>query len=194
MAVLVAAIIMESFSFRTAIIESNHVRGSRSWPEFVRTARAPELPVILLEDFAALLGLVFALFGVGMTLVTHDGHWDAVGTAMIGVLLVCVAVVLAIEMKSLLVGEGATPEDVRAIRGALVGPGVGSVIHMRTLHLGPEELLVAAKIGVDGAASASDVANAIDAAEQRVREAVPIARVIYLEPDLDRGRAGATAW
>ena len=193
-AVLVAAIIMESFSFRTAIIESNHVRGSRSWPEFVRTARAPELPVILLEDFAALLGLVFALFGVGMTLVTHDGHWDAVGTAMIGVLLVCVAVVLAIEMKSLLVGEGATPEDVRAIRGALVGPGVGSVIHMRTLHLGPEELLVAAKIGVDGAASASDVANAIDAAEQRVREAVPIARVIYLEPDLDRGRAGATAW
>jgi cation diffusion facilitator family transporter len=193
-AVLVAAIIMESFSFRTAIIESNHVRGRRSWAEFVRTARAPELPVILLEDFAALLGLVFALFGVGMTLFTHDGHWDAVGTAMIGVLLVLVAVVLAIEMKSLLVGEGATPEDVRAIRGALVGPGVGSVIHMRTLHLGPEELLVAAKIGVHGADSAADVATAIDAAEQRVREAVPIARVIYLEPDLDRGRAGATAW
>jgi cation diffusion facilitator family transporter len=193
-AVLVVAIVMESFSFRTAILESNHVRGRRSWAEFIRTARAPELPVILLEDFAALLGLVFALFGVGMTLFTHDGHWDAVGTAMIGVLLVVVAVVLAIEMKSLLVGEGATPEDLRAIRGALVGPGVGSVIHMRTLHLGPEELLVAAKIGVQGADSAADVATAIDAAEQRVREAVPIARVIYLEPDLDRGRAGATAW
>jgi cation diffusion facilitator family transporter len=190
-AVLLAAIAMEGFSFRTAITESNLVRGSRSWPEFVRTARAPELPVILLEDFAALLGLLFALFGVGMTLLTHDGHWDAVGTAAIGVLLVVVAVVLAVEMKSLLVGEGATPEHETAIRSALVGPGVGSVIHMRTLHLGPEELLVAAKIGVDGADSAADVASAIDAAERRVRDAVPIARVIYLEPDLDRRRTGA---
>jgi cation diffusion facilitator family transporter len=193
LAVLVAAIAMEGFSFRTAIHESNQVRGERSWPQFVRTARAPELPVILLEDFAALLGLVFALFGVGLTLLTGDGHWDAVGTAAIGVLLVLVAVVLAIEMKSLLVGEGATPEHVRAIEAALVGPGVGRVIHMRTLHLGPEELLVAAKIGVDGAASAGDVAQAIDAAERRVRGAVPIARVIYLEPDLDRGRTGASA-
>jgi cation diffusion facilitator family transporter len=192
LAVLVAAIVMEGFSFRTAIHESNQIRGERSWPEFVRTARAPELPVILLEDFAALLGLGLALFGVGLTLLTDDGHWDAVGTAAIGVLLVLVAVVLAIEMKSLLVGEGATPEHVRAIEAALVGPGVGRVIHMRTLHLGPEELLVAAKIGVDGAASAGDVAQAIDAAEQRVRGAVPIARVIYLEPDLDRGRAGAS--
>ena len=191
-AVLLAAIVMEGFSFRTAIHESNQVRGERSWPEFVRTARAPELPVILLEDFAALLGLLFALFGVGMTLVTEDGHWDAVGTAAIGVLLVLVAVVLAVEMKSLLVGEGATPEHVRAIESALVGPGVGRVIHMRTMHLGPEELLVAAKIGVDGADSAGDVARAIDDAERRVRGAVPIARVIYLEPDLDRGRSGAS--
>jgi len=193
-AVLLAAIVMEGFSFRTAIAESNQVRGNRSWPEFIRTARAPELPVILLEDFAALVGLVLALFGVGMTLLTDDGHWDAVGTAAIGVLLVTVAVILAIEMKSLLVGEGATPEHVRAIRTALVGPGVGSVIHMRTLHLGPDELLVAAKIGVEGADSAAEVARAIDAAERRVRDAVPIARVIYLEPDLDRGRAGASAW
>ena len=192
-AVLLAAIVMEGFSFRTAIAESNQVRGNRSWPEFVRTARAPELPVILLEDFAALVGLVLALFGVGMTLLTHDGHWDAVGTAAIGVLLVTVAVILAIEMKSLLIGEGATPEHVREIRTALLGPGVGSVIHMRTLHLGPDELLVAAKIGVEGADSAAEVARAIDAAERRVRDAVPIARVIYLEPDLDRGRAGASA-
>jgi cation diffusion facilitator family transporter len=194
LAILVAAIVMEGFSFRTAIAESNQVRGNRSWPEFIRTARAPELPVILLEDFAALIGLVLALFGVGMTLLTHDGHWDAVGTAAIGVLLVAVAAILAIEMKSLLVGEGATPEHARAIRTALLGPGVESVIHMRTLHLGPDELLVAAKIGVEGADSAAEVARAIDAAEQRVRDAVPIARVIYLEPDLDRGRAGASAW
>ena len=184
--VLVAAIGMEGYSFRTAIHESNAVRGDRSWKDFVRTAKAPELPVILLEDLAALLGLVFALFGVVLTLLTDDGRWDAVGTAAIGVLLVLVAAVLAVEMKSLLVGEAATPEAVRRIEAALVGPGVSSIIHMRTLHLGPEELLVAAKIAVPPTESAADVAEAIDAAEVRVREAVPIARVIYLEPDIRR--------
>ena len=184
--VLVAAIAMESYSFRTAVIESNHVRGERSWANFVRTAKAPELPVILLEDAGALLGLVFALFGVSLTLVTGDGRWDAAGTAMIGVLLVVIAAILAVEMKSLLLGEGATPEHVRAIEVALPGEGVESVIHMKTLHLGPEELLVAAKIAVPAAATADQVAEAIDAAERRIRAAVPIARVIYLEPDLRR--------
>ena len=182
--VLLVAIVMESFSFRTAIVESNHVRGSQSWKDFVRRAKAPELPVILLEDLGALVGLVFALFGVSMTLLTGDGRWDAIGSAMIGVLLVVIAIILAIEMKSLLLGEGATPEHLRAIEAALPGEGVASIIHMKTLHLGPEELLVAAKIAVDGGDSAADVARAIDAAEKRVREAVPIARVIYLEPAL----------
>jgi cation diffusion facilitator family transporter len=185
-AVLVAAIAMEGYSFRTAIHESNQVRGERSWKAFVRTAKAPELPVILLEDLAALLGLVFALFGVSMTLLTDEGRWDAVGTAAIGVLLVAVAAVLAVEMKSLLLGEAATPDMVRRIESALVGEGVASIIHMKTLHLGPEELLVAAKIAVPPTESAADVADAIDAAEVRVREAVPIARVIYLEPDIHR--------
>jgi cation diffusion facilitator family transporter len=184
--VLVAAIVMESYSFRTAVHESNEVRGEQSWMAFVRTAKAPELPVILLEDLAALCGLVFALFGVSMTLLTGNGRWDAVGTAMIGVLLVVVAAVLAIEMKSLLLGEGATPDNVRAVEAALVGEGVSSIIHMKTLHLGPEELLVAAKIAVAATDSATDVAQAIDAAERRVRAAVPIARVIYLEPDIRR--------
>ena len=188
-AVLLAAIGMEGFSFRTAIAESNRERGDRSWAQFVRTAKAPELPVVLLEDSAALLGLVFALFGVAMTLLTGDGRWDSVGTAMIGLLLVVVAVVLAIEMKSLLLGEGATPDNVRAIEGALAGEGVESVIHMRTMHLGPEELLVAAKVAVQPTNSAADVASAIDAAERRVRAAVPIARVIYLEPDIRRPEA-----
>ena len=182
--VLVAAIVMEGFSFRTAVVESNHVRGTRSWKDFVRTAKEPELPVILLEDLGALCGLVFALFGVGMTLVTHNGLWDAIGTSMIGFLLIVIAAVLAVEMKSLLVGEGATPENVRAIEAALPGHGVESIIHMKTLHVGPEELLVAAKIAVPPGSTAAQVADAIDAAEQRVREAVPIARMIYLEPDL----------
>jgi len=183
--VLVIAIVMESFSLRTAVIESNHVRGKASWVHFVRRSRSPELPVVLLEDIGALLGLVFALFGVVLTLVTGDGVWDAVGTAMIGVLLVVIAVVLAIETKSLLLGEAGTPEAVTAIETALVnGDGVDRIIHMKTLHLGPDELLVAAKIAVTPNATASDVAQMIDAAEARVREAVPIARVIYLEPDI----------
>ncbi|HEX6921589.1 MAG TPA: cation diffusion facilitator family transporter [Actinomycetes bacterium] len=188
--VLVVAIALESFSFRTAIIESNHVRGGQSWREFIRRAKAPELPVVLLEDFAALLGLVFALFGVGLTLVTDDGVWDGIGTVLIGVLLVSVAVVLALETKSLLLGESATPEAVRRIGAALVAdPSVLRVIHMKTLHLGPEELLVAAKIAVPHDATAAEVARAIDAAEERVRDAEPTARVIYLEPDIYSERA-----
>jgi len=197
-AVLVVAIGLEGFSFRTAIVESNHVRGSRSWVGFIRTAKAPELPVILLEDFAALLGLVFALFGVSMTLVTGNGIWDAVGTAMIGTLLVLVAIILAIEMKSLLIGESATPDQVRAIKAALEGgedSAVQRVIHLRTLHLGPEELLVGAKLAVGSQVNGHQIAAAIDAAEQRAREAVSGLRlVMYLEPDIDRGPSDPLPW
>ena len=197
-AVLVVAIGLEGFSFRTAIVESNHVRGSRSWVGFIRTAKAPELPVILLEDFAALLGLVFALFGVSMTLVTGNGIWDAVGTAMIGTLLVLVAIILATEMKSLLIGESATPDQVRAIKAALEGDeesAVQRVIHLRTLHLGPEELLVGAKLAVGSQVNGHQIAAAIDAAEQRAREAVSGLRlVMYLEPDIDRGPSDPLPW
>jgi cation diffusion facilitator family transporter len=185
--VLVLAIGLESYSFRTAIHESNEVRGSLGWRDFIRRAKAPELPVVLLEDLAALIGLVLALLGVGLTLLTDDGTWDGAGTVAIGVLLVCVAVVLAAETKSLLLGEAATPDAVRRIETALVAdPSVRRVIHMKTLHLGPEELLVAAKIAVAATDSAAEVAAVIDAAEVRVREAEPAARVIYLEPDIDR--------
>jgi divalent metal cation (Fe/Co/Zn/Cd) transporter len=141
--------------------------------------------VVLLEDFAALIGLVFALFGVTLTLLTDNGIWDGIGTVLIGLLLVCVAVVLAIETKSLLIGESATREHVSQIETALVdGDEIERIIHMKTMHLGPEELLVAVKVGVPRAASAADIARAIDAAENRIRAAVPIARVIYIEPDI----------
>ncbi|MCB2174973.1 MAG: cation diffusion facilitator family transporter [Actinomycetales bacterium] len=182
--VLLAALVMEGLSLRTAVHEATPAKGRETWWRFIRTSRSPELPVVLLEDSGALLGLCFALFGVSMTLVTGDGRWDAVGSAAIGLLLVVIAVVLARETKSLLLGEAATPEHVAAIRAALVGEGVPEVIHLRTMHLGPEELLVAAKIAVPAASSAADVAEAIDAAEARVRDAVPLARLIYLEPDL----------
>ena len=184
-AVLLGAIVAESFSFRTAITESNHLRGKQTWVKFIRSAKQPELPVILLEDFGALVGLVFALFGVGLTLVTGNGIWDALGTAMIGFLLVAIAAVLAIETKSLLLGESATKDDVAKIRSAIESDGT-SIIHLKTLHLGPEELLVAAKISIGRSDTGLEIAKAIDGAETRIREAVPIARVIYLEPDVQR--------
>ncbi|MGW0712034.1 cation diffusion facilitator family transporter [Streptomyces sp. NPDC002643] len=183
--VLVFAIIAESFSFRTAIKESNALRGKKSWTEFVRHAKAPELPVVLLEDLGALVGLILALGGVGLALLTGDGLWDGIGTLCIGILLILIAIVLAAETKSLLLGEAAGAEDVEKIAKAAVdGDTVTRVIHMRTLHLGPEELLVAAKIAVQHDDTATEIADAIDAAEARIREAVPIARVIYLEPDI----------
>ena len=188
--VLAASIVLESLSLRTAVHESAPSRHGRSWWGFIRGTKAPELAVVLLEDTGALVGLTFAAFGVVLTLVTHDGRWDAVGTAAIGLLLVTIAGILAVETTSLLLGESADPADVAAVRAALVGPGVASVIHLRTLHLGPDELLVAAKIEVTSQETAAEIAASIDAAETRIRAAVPIATVIYLEPDLRRTDEG----
>ena len=185
--VLLIAIVLESFSLRTAVRESNHVRGTQGWIKFVRRAKAPELPVVLLEDVAALLGLVFALFGVGLTILTGDSLWDAVGTIMIGVLLVLVAIMLGVETKSLLVGEGASIDDVRAIRKALDSHGsVTGVVHMKTLYLGPDELLVGAKVTFAAGADIERVAAIINELEVAVRGAVPAARVIYIEPGFQK--------
>jgi len=186
--VLVVAIVLESFSFRTAIKETAAVKPPEdSYWKFIRHARQPELPVILLEDFGALVGLVLALLGVGVATITGNGVYDGIGTLCIGALLVVIAVILAIETKSLLLGESATPQDVRKIVAAIEeGEGVLSVIHMKTLHLGPDEVLVAAKVAVRPGESAEDIARGIDATEKRIRAAVPIARVIYLEPDIRR--------
>ena len=188
--VLLVAMVLESLSFRTARAESKPLKGSASWVQFIRRTKNPELPVVLLEDAAALCGLAFALFGVCLAFATGNGRWDGVGTLAIGVLLVVVAVTLAIETKSLLIGESASADVERAIIDALLaGPEVERVIHLRTLHLGPEELLVAAKIAVAHDNTADTVAKGIDAAERRVRAAVGLQAVIYLEPDLDRGAA-----
>jgi len=184
-AVLVVAIVMESLSFRTAITEANKLRGHVSWPRFVRNARAPELPVILLEDFAALTGLVLALIGVALTLATGNGIFDGLGSMAIGALLVCVAIFLAIEMKSLLLGESATREAQQKIVSAIENtPGVQRLIHIKTLHLGPEEVLVAAKLAVASTSDAAVVAETINAAERAIREAEPTSVHIYLEPDI----------
>lgn len=183
--VLVVALGLEGYALRTAVRAANRSRGGRSWVQFVRRARAPELPVILLEDAGALLGLVLALAGVGLSMVTGNGVFDGIATLGIGVLLAAIAVVLAAEMKSLLIGEAAVPEDVATIRTALLGTSnIDRVLHLRTLHLGPDELLVAAKVGVGGEDDGETISDTIDQAEARIRAAVPAAKIIYLEPEV----------
>ncbi|WP_045875351.1 cation diffusion facilitator family transporter [Pseudofrankia sp. DC12] len=191
--ILVFAIGLEGFSFRTAITEARHHKGGESWWRFVRDARAPELPVVLLEDFAALIGLVLALAGVGLTSLLDDPLWDAAGTLAIGVLLLVVAVVVAVESYGMLVGEAAAPAVVGAIRAALAAaPSVTAVLDMRTLHLGPDELLVAAKIGLDPGLTVAEVTAAIDEAERLLRAAAPTTCRVYLEPDIPRAPVAAS--
>jgi divalent metal cation (Fe/Co/Zn/Cd) transporter len=184
--ILVVAIVLESLSFRTAIRESRPLKGDGTWWQFIRQSKTPELPVVLLEDAGALLGLFLALGGVGLTVLTGDIVWDAIGTLCIGVLLGVIAIILIVETKSLLIGEGSGPVEEWTIRQALVSDGVDRVIHLRTQYLGPDELLIAAKIAVPVTMSSTEIAQIIDEAEVRVRGAVPAARIIYLEPDLDR--------
>jgi cation diffusion facilitator family transporter len=189
-AVLLIAMALEGYALRTAVREANRSRGGRGWLQFVRRARAPELPVILLEDTAALVGLVLAVLGVGLTVVTGSGVFDGIATLGIGLLLATIAVLLARETTSLLIGEAALPEQINKIHAALSAtPGIEQVIHLRTVHLGPDDLLVAVKIGVSADADGEDIATTIDDAEARIRAALPIARIIYVEPDLYRPRS-----
>jgi len=187
----VVAIGLETYSFRTAIVESRPLKGPGGWWRFIRTSRNPELPVVLLEDTGALVGWVFALMGVGLTVLTGDPVWDGIGTAAIGALLGVIAIILMVEMHSLLIGEGATKQEDAAIRAALEQTEhIERLIHIRTQYLGPDELLVGAKIALAPETDLATVAATIDAAEAAVRAAVPAARVIYLEPDLDRALTG----
>jgi len=187
LAVLVISILLEGLSLRTGIAESRPHKGSGTWVQFIRRAKNPELPAVLLEDVAALTGLVLALIGVGLSLITGSGVFDAAGSVAIGALLVLVAIVLGTEVKSLLVGEGANDVELRAIEDAvLAGPETDRIIHLRTLYLGPDELLVAAKIAMPAERSLVDAAAATDTIEARIRAAVPVARLIYLEPDVFR--------
>jgi cation diffusion facilitator family transporter len=186
LAILVVAIVLESLSFRTAVRQSRPLKGDGSWWRFIKQSKTPELPVVLLEDAGALIGLLLAFGGVGLSVLTGDPVWDAIGTLSIGVLLGVIAIILIVETKSLLIGEGSGPDELYRVCAAMVGRGVDRVIHLRTQYLGPDELLVAAKIAVPATMSTAALARVIDEAEARVRSAVPAARIIYLEPDLDR--------
>lgn len=181
------AIVLEGYSFRTAVRESRPLKGEGSWWQFVRRAKAPELPVVLLEDLGALVGLALALGAVTISVVADAPVWDGVGTISIGVLLGIIAVVLAIEMKGLIIGESARPGEMKAIREAIAtAPSVERLIHLRTQYIGPTELLVGAKVAFDIALTVPELAAAIDEVERRVRNEVPHARPMYIEPDIFR--------
>ncbi|HUR09714.1 MAG TPA: cation diffusion facilitator family transporter [Nonomuraea sp.] len=181
--VLVAAIVMEGLSLRTAVRNSNRERGSRSWAGFIREAKAPELPVVLLEDTAALAGLVFALIGVGLAVLTGNSAFDGLGSIAIGLLLVAVAVTLARETKSMIIGEAAAPSVQDAIEDVLDGdPSIQEFTQVRTLHLGPEDLLVAARVTMHPSGDVDGAAQALAETEQRIKERVSIASAVYLQP------------
>jgi cation diffusion facilitator family transporter len=193
-AILLGAIAMEGWSLRTAVREASKIRGDRSWWRFIHSTKNPELPVVLLEDFGALIGLGFALVGILLAVATGNPRFDALGSVAIGLLLGAIAIVVGSEMRSLLIGESASPRVQASIRQALEGSeGVQRLIHLRTLHLGPDELLVAAKVELDPALTFAQVAEAVNRAEARVRAAVPAARVIYLEPDVYRPAVATAA-
>ncbi len=188
--VLFVAILLEAYSFRTAIIESNHVRGNASWPQFIRRAKVPELPVVLLEDFGALIGLVLALLGVGLTILTGNPVWDGVGTLCIGLLLGVIAIILSIEMKSLLIGEAADPlEEQKIVKAVTDAATVRDLIFIRTQHFGPEQLLVTIKAEFDPTLTMGELAQAIDDVEIAIRDVVPAADYLFIEPDVRRAVA-----
>jgi cation diffusion facilitator family transporter len=192
--VLAVAIALETWSLRTAVLETNRVRESQGFWTFVRRTKSPELPVVLLEDVGALLGLVFALVAVLLAMLTGDARFDAFGSIAIGCLLAAIAWVLAREMRSLLLGEAASPGTQQAIREAVAAsPDLRRLIHLRTLHLGPDELLVVAKVEFDPSLDLAVLARGIDAAEAPIRARVPEARLIFLEPNVHRGPQAATA-
>jgi len=192
--ILLLAIALETFSFRTAIVEANKIRGDASWWQFIRRSKNPELPVVLLEDLGAEVGLVIALSAVTATIVTDDPLWDGIGTLSIGVLLTGIAIVLAVEMKSLLLGEVADERAQASIRAAIeADTSVDRMIHMRTQHIGPDELLVGAKVAFVHDLSVPELAAAVNRVEAGVRAAVPTARILYIEPDV-MGTALPDGW
>ncbi|HEU5152985.1 MAG TPA: cation diffusion facilitator family transporter [Iamia sp.] len=190
--VLGFALVVEGLSFRTAVSEANEVRRRATWRQFIRNAKSPELPVVLLEDSGALAGLVIALAAITTSEVTGDPIWDGIGTLAIGILLAVIAVVLVVEMKSLLIGESASRKDVETIRAAVeIDPAVQRLIHMRTQHQGPEELLVGMKVELDHTLTFPEVSEVVNRIERNVRRAVPMARLMYIEPDVTDARRAA---
>ena len=183
--VLVISFVMEGLSLTRAV---RQLRGSaRIWrvPLLRYLRRTPDTTVkaVTLEDSAALLGLLLAAAGVGLTEITGDSRWDGIASIAIGALLATIAVTLIKTNVSLVVGES-TPSGLReAIRRELeLVAGVERVLELLTMYLGPQSLLVAAKIDFTRTSSVADLALAADEAEQRLRDRFPIITQLFLDP------------
>lgn len=184
-AILLFGVALEGFSLRTAMHEARPHKAGQSWWRYIRSSKQPELPVVLLEDLAALLGLVLALVGVSIAAATGNGAWDGVGSIAIAVLLVAISGILATEMKSLLIGEAASPLHADQIVAAMESvESFQRLIHLRTQHLGPDQILIGAKVQLDGSLDFVGVTNAIDEIESAIRDRISIAQIIYIEPDV----------
>jgi cation diffusion facilitator family transporter len=192
-AVLVFAMVSEGWALRTAAHAAKPERRG-SWWGYVRETRSPENAVVLLEDSAAEIGLTAALLGIGATAITGDARYDAVGTMVIGLVLGFVAIVLAGEMRSLLIGESADSDDLRAIRGVLASfPEVERVVDLRTMHMGPDDILIAARVELDASLDADEAGARIEEITRAIREKVPEAQRVYIEPEAGVDAGGAAA-
>ena len=193
-AILGLGIVLEGWSFRTAVIESAALKGESSWWSFLRNSKVPELPVVLLEDAGAMVGLVAATCAISVSIITDNGVWDGVGSVFIGLVLGVIAIFLCIEMKSLLIGESASSKVRERLRAVIeADPRVARLIHDRTQHLGPDEVLVAVKVEFRQGLGVSELAAAVDDIEAAVRAELPEVGPMYVEPDLYRSAEGPTA-
>ncbi|MDE0132526.1 MAG: cation diffusion facilitator family transporter [bacterium] len=181
--VLSLALVLESISFGVALREFNRHRGTKPMWRAIRESKDASLIVILLEDTAAMLGLIFALVGTTLASTTGDSRWDGAASLLIGVMLAVVAVLLAAEIKALLIGEAAGRQERALIRAVLLGmdevTGVGRLL---TMHLGPDDLLVNVEVDFVESLGTLEIADAITKAEQAIREKIPVAGNIFVEP------------
>lgn len=185
-ALLVFAILLEGWSMAGALKAARAERGRRSLLRFMRQSSSTELVVVLAEDFAALLGLVFALGAVLLVMVTGNPVWDGVGSVLIGLLLIAVALFVGVEVTSLLLNE-APPLALRAaLREAVAEePQVETVLSLIAVVIGHDQLMVALKVRFTEQGSGHALVAAIDALERRLRLRFPAIRHLFVEPDED---------
>ena len=189
-AVLALAALLDGWSLRTTKLAWRGAKGELSWRRVIRDTKAPDLIVVFLEDVGALAGVAIAAIGLGLTTITDDGTWDAIASIAIGILLMAIGLVVNRETQSLLVGEAAAVDVVAAIRDAIASTaGIDGVRELRTIHIGPDDLVVAAGVWVDASSSATAISRSLDNAERRVREVAPFRTVVVIEPRV-RDRPG----
>ena len=186
LAVLGVAVVLEAFSLAGAMREIRKVAGGKAFLRWFRETRESELMVVAGEDIAALAGLTFAFVAVAVALATGNPLWDALGTLCVGVVLMVIAVMVLIEVKGLIVGESASPEQREAIRRFVAAqPEVAEVLNVITLAWGDKTVIaVKARMAQAEAISGAELVERINAVEARMQEAFPTAKWVFFEPDV----------